>query len=166
MAWHLVFQILYDQPSWEQAMSSSTLNAEEPWVRDKLLGIKCTSYQNEAFLVAQIVNNLPTVQKTCVQSLGQEDLLQKRMATHSSIHAWTWTSWILRGQRSLASHSPRGHKEADTAEATNANSNIRMLTLGFRSSPDGIFSSHTNKYDCEFHLERIQLSRWKGNYKV
>ena len=53
------------------------------------------------------------------------------------------------------SHSPRGHKEVDTAEATNANSNIRMLTLGFRSLPDGIFSSHTNTYDCEFHLKEF-----------
>ena len=35
--------------------------------------------------VAQLVNNLPAVQETWVQSLGQEDPLEKEMATHSSI---------------------------------------------------------------------------------
>ena len=39
-------------------------------------------------LVAQTVKNLPAMQKTQVQSLGQEDLLEKGMATHSSILAW------------------------------------------------------------------------------
>ena len=40
---------------------------------------------NPASLVAQMVNNLPTMQETQVQSLGQEDALEKEMATHSSI---------------------------------------------------------------------------------
>ena len=39
-------------------------------------------------LVAQTVKHLPTMWKTRVQSLGQEDLLEKEMATHSSILAW------------------------------------------------------------------------------
>ena len=34
------------------------------------------------------VKRLPTMQETWVQSLGQEDLLEKEMATHSSILAW------------------------------------------------------------------------------
>ena len=38
--------------------------------------------------VAQTVKNLPAVQETWVQSLGQEDPLEKGMATHSSILAW------------------------------------------------------------------------------
>ena len=38
-------------------------------------------------LVAQMVKCLPTAQETQVQSLGQEDLLEKGMATHSSILA-------------------------------------------------------------------------------
>ena len=37
-----------------------------------------------ASLVAQIVENLPAIQETQVQSLGQEDPLEKEMATHSS----------------------------------------------------------------------------------
>ena len=38
--------------------------------------------------MAQTVKRLPTMQGTWVQSLGQEDLLEKEMATHSSILAW------------------------------------------------------------------------------
>ena len=38
--------------------------------------------------MAQMVKGLPTMQETWVQSLGQEDLLEKEMATHSSILAW------------------------------------------------------------------------------
>ena len=41
-----------------------------------------------ASLVAQIVKNLPPKQETPVQSLGQEDPLEKGMANHSSILAW------------------------------------------------------------------------------
>ena len=40
------------------------------------------------FLVAQTVKNLPALQETRVQSLGQEDPLQKEMAIHSNILAW------------------------------------------------------------------------------
>ena len=43
--------------------------------------------------VAQMIKNLPAIQKTWVQSLGQEDPLEKGMATHSSILAQriAWT---------------------------------------------------------------------------
>ena len=41
-----------------------------------------------ASLVAQRVKHLPAVQETWVQPLGQEDPLEKEMATHSSILAW------------------------------------------------------------------------------
>ena len=46
-----------------------------------------------ASLLVQVVKRLPTVQKTQVQSLGREDLLDKEMVTHSSILAWR-ISWI------------------------------------------------------------------------
>ena len=39
-------------------------------------------------LVAQMVKHLPTMRETQVQSLGQEDTLEKEMATHSSNLAW------------------------------------------------------------------------------
>ena len=35
-----------------------------------------------------MIKNLPAMQETQVQSLGQEDPLQKRLTTHSSILAW------------------------------------------------------------------------------
>ena len=48
---------------------------------------------NRASLVAQLVKNPPIMQETQVRSLGQEDPLEKGMATHSSILAWDipWT---------------------------------------------------------------------------
>ena len=41
-----------------------------------------------ASLVAQTVKRLPAMQETWVQSLGEEDSLEKEMATHSSTLAW------------------------------------------------------------------------------
>ena len=43
--------------------------------------------------MAQTVKNLPAMQENRVHSLGWEDPLEKRMATHSSILAWSipWT---------------------------------------------------------------------------
>ena len=43
---------------------------------------------NWVSLVAQRVEPLPAMQETWVRSLGQEDPLEKKMATHSSILAW------------------------------------------------------------------------------
>ena len=45
-----------------------------------------------ASLRAHLVKNLPAMQETGVQFLGQEDALEKEMATHSSILAW-WIPW-------------------------------------------------------------------------
>ena len=39
-------------------------------------------------MVAQMVKHLPTMRETQVRSLGQEDLLEKEMETHSSTLAW------------------------------------------------------------------------------
>ena len=64
-----------------------------------------------ASLVAQIIKNLPATQEVQVQSLGWEDPLEKKMATHSSILAGE-----SHGQRSLVGYSPRGCKESDTTE--------------------------------------------------
>ena len=46
-----------------------------------------------ASLVVQMVKHLPAMQETQVRSLGQEDPLEKEMATHSSTLAWKipWT---------------------------------------------------------------------------
>ena len=46
-----------------------------------------------ASLVAQMIKNLPAMQEMWVQSLGQEDLLEEGVATHSGIVVWEnpWT---------------------------------------------------------------------------
>ena len=49
-----------------------------------------------AFLVAQLVKNLPAMRKTWVQSLGWEDPLEKGKITHSSILAWR-IPWTVHG---------------------------------------------------------------------
>ena len=47
----------------------------------------------EDSIVAQLVKNPPAMREAWVRSLGQEDSLEKEMATHSSILAWKipWT---------------------------------------------------------------------------
>ena len=55
--------------------------------------------------MTQSAENLPVMQKPWVRSLGQEDPLEKEMATHSSILAWE-TPWI----ESLVGYSLGGHK--------------------------------------------------------
>ena len=49
--------------------------------------------KKRASLIAQLVKNRPAMQETLVRFLGQEDPLEKGMATHSSILAWRipWT---------------------------------------------------------------------------
>ena len=52
-----------------------------------------SKYIKRVSLMAQMVKNLPTLREAWVRSLGWEDPLEKRMATHSSILAWRipWT---------------------------------------------------------------------------
>ena len=60
---------------------------------------------------AQMVKCLPTKRETQVQSLGQEDLLEKKMATHSRTLPWKipWTE-------EPGSYGPWGCKQSDTTE--------------------------------------------------
>ena len=62
-------------------------------------------------LVVQTVQHLPARQETWVQSLGQEDALEKEMAIHFSTLAWK-IPWMEEPGR----YSPCGHKESDTTE--------------------------------------------------
>ena len=60
-------------------------------------------------LVAQTVKRLPIMWETWVQSLGQKDLLEKEMATHSSILAWK-IPWMEEPGRLQSMRSQRvGH---------------------------------------------------------
>ena len=65
----------------------------------------------KASLVAQTVKSLPTMQETRVWSLGQEDYLEKEMATHSSILASKIT-WI----DSLVGNTPWGREESNMTD--------------------------------------------------
>ena len=62
-------------------------------VRPNVLVFVGIIIENRVSLMAEVVKNLPTIQETQVRSLGQEDPLEKGMATHSSILAWKipWT---------------------------------------------------------------------------
>ena len=63
----------------ESDMTEVTLQQQQQYIR--------------ASLVAQMVKNLPAMQEILDQSQGQEDPLEKGMATHSSVLAWRfpWT---------------------------------------------------------------------------
>ena len=65
--------------------------------------------RHKTSLVAQTVKRLPAVRETQVQSLGQEDPLEKEMATHSSTLAWK-IPWTEEPGRLC----PWGGKESDT----------------------------------------------------
>ena len=71
-------------------------------LRNGLFTFKYSIYG--ASLVAQMVKTLPTRREARVQSLGQEDLLEGEMATHSSTLAWEipWTE-ELGGLQSMGS---------------------------------------------------------------
>ena len=51
------------------------------------------------------------MQETYVRSLGQEDPVEKEMATHSSILAWE-----ISYREEPGGYNPWGHKESDTTE--------------------------------------------------
>ena len=84
-------------------------------------GIALLIWDKLALDLAQLVKNLPAIQKTQVGFLDWEDSLEKRMATHSSLFAWRipWTEesgglqsmWSQRavhnGTTNTPIHSPR-----------------------------------------------------------
>ena len=64
-----------------------------------------------------MVKNLPAVKETQVQSLGQEDSQEKKMATHFNILAWRipWTE-EPGGLQSMGLQRVQGCKELDTTD--------------------------------------------------
>ena len=60
----------------------------------------------------QTVKTVPAIQETQVQSLGQEDTLEKEMAIHSSILAWR----SPRTEEAGGLYTPWGGKQSDTTE--------------------------------------------------
>ena len=112
-----------------------------------------------------MVNSLPAMQETHVQSLGQEDRLEKGMATDSSILAWKipWT------EESTGLH-PMGSQKVRHNQATNPYSNIHthimeanqlywVYQLKSYSHPKTPFTETPRIMDQMLGLPQVQ-SRW------
>ena len=92
--------------------------------------------------VAQIVKHLSTMRETGVQSLGREDLLEKEMATHSSILAWK-IPW-------MEEPGPGGRKESDTTERLHFHFlSVELKSVCFSAS---ILSETCSKGSRKLHL--------------
>ena len=77
----------------------------------ELLFLKPLIAHIKSSLVAQMVKDLPAVKETWVQSLGREDPMEKKMATHSSTLAWR-IPWMEEYGRLQST----GSQESDTTE--------------------------------------------------
>ena len=79
------------------ADSQNQMPRTKPFLHDNGTRYSLSSFANNCSLpdslMVQMVKRLPTMQETRVQSLGQEDPLEKEMATHFSTLAWKipWT---------------------------------------------------------------------------
>ena len=78
----LVAQLIKNLPAMQETPSSISGSRRTPEER-----IGYLLQYSQASLVAQTVKNLPAMQETWIQSLSREDLLEKGVATHSSILA-------------------------------------------------------------------------------
>ena len=82
--------------------------------------------------MTQMVKRLPAMWETQVQSLGWEDLLEKEMATHSSILAWK-IPWTEEPGRLLSMGSQRlGHNRAASLSLSHPyTTSLRAMTVLF-----------------------------------
>ena len=107
-------ELVMDREAWRAVIHEVTKSWtwQSDWSElgdsNERLHLRITSLVNGASLIAQLVKNLPAMQKTQVQSLIGENL-EKEMATHSRILAWK-TPWTEEPGRLLFMGSPRdGH---------------------------------------------------------
>ena len=107
-----------------------------------------------------MVKNLPAMEETRVQFLGQEDPLEKGMATHSGILAWR----ILRTEKP-GRYNPRGSQRVGHSSATNFLSHVYT----FVNSHLMVHLTHThftvslNLFSYLFH-QTVTCQRQKGNH--
>ena len=94
--------------------------------------------------VDQKVKNLSAVQETWVLSLGQEDPLERKMATYSSILAWR----ISQIEESGAGYSPWGRKESGMTEQLTHTQYIKSHPM----EENTIIAK-----DCETHPQIIMI---------
>ena len=88
--WRITCNVILPHLSLTHVPGSVGNARRAPWLLPSMFLAPCQNSQsmNWASLVAQMVKNLPAMQDTRIQSLGQEDPLEKGMATHSSVLAW------------------------------------------------------------------------------
>ena len=87
-----LWEMVRDREAWHVAVHG----VAKSWTRLKRLSSSSSSsgiYIIESSLMAQMIKDLPAMQETLARSPGQEDPLEKGMATHSSILART-VPWI------------------------------------------------------------------------
>ena len=82
-------------------------------------------------LVSQTIKKLPAMWKTQVQSLGQEDPQEKRMATHSSILAWR-IPWTEEPGRLQSTDSPKIRYDGTTNSCIFL-FNLIIVTMKFKN---------------------------------
>ena len=68
--------------------SDSVIHTHVSFFFSKMFPFRLLQNIEQNFSGGSVVKNLPAMQEMQVQSLGQEDPLEKCMATHSSILAW------------------------------------------------------------------------------
>ena len=81
------------------------------------------------------------MQETRIQSLDQEDLLEKEMATHSSILPGKSHRW-----KSLVIYNSWGHKELDTTEAM-VNTEIRLIIFFAAKDGEALYSQQKQHWE-------------------
>ena len=85
-------RILISQAGIEPTPSALKVQSLNHWTTREVPGrihfLRTSSHLCGLSLMVQVVKNLPTVQETWLQSLGQEDSLEEEMAAHSHILAW------------------------------------------------------------------------------
>ena len=99
--------------NWIFHLLNSSLVCKDLLHPDIIIAIECSVQGFPGDSEGKEPTTMQETEEMWVQSLGQEDLLEKEMATHSSV-----LPGKSHGQRSLEGFSPWGHKESDTTEVT------------------------------------------------
>ena len=88
-------ELVMDREAWHAAVHGVTQSDKTEWLNwegytfwPPASNFPSPNPHLWVYLVAQMVKNLTAMQDTSVRSLGWEDPLEKRMATHSNILAW------------------------------------------------------------------------------
>ena len=108
------------------------------------------------FATSQTVKRLPTMQETWIRSLGQEDPLEKEMATHSSTLAWKipWTEEPVRLQ-SMGSQRVR-HDSATSLTTHEMLGKMRP----FHAQINSLYHSSSNNILWEAKTAHKKLKPW------